>query len=312
MSGLYLAKERGYFADEGLQVTIESIPSSTHAIPLAAAGKLDVIFSSSSVSLVNAIAKGSRLRIVAGREITAPSCSENCTLYGLRKVFPDGLRDVRALRGKRVAADTSSSIASFGIDAILTKAGMTTKDIDLISMRKSELVVAFLSEKIDAIFLSDFSIRFSDLQDQIVTGIRLADVLPNHQISFITYGSRLLDDEPEAGIQFLSAYLRGAREYLGGATPAFHGELAVSNGMDPVKARNACRNSMVPDGRIDIPSLERFIQWAVKKELCPHSIRAEGLIDRRFLEGLPKDRTSPGATGLETTELNFRKEEPFR
>jgi hypothetical protein len=98
------------------------------------------------------------------------------------------------------------------------------------------------------------------------------------------FGARLLDSDPDAGVKFLAAYLRGAEEFLAGKTPKFHDELAISNGMDPAEARKACRDSFVPDGRIDLPSIDRFVQWARVKELCPIPIQAAQLVDMRFLE----------------------------
>ena len=296
MSSLYLAKELGYFAEQGMSIEIENIPSAIRTIPPAAGGKLDVVFSSSNTSLVNAIAKGARLRIVAGREITAPDCSDNCVLFGRQEVFPNGLDDVRLLRGKRVAADMSTSNGNFGVDTILASAGMTVEDLGILRMRKSELVVSLLSKTIDAIFISDFGLRFVDMKDQIVKGIRLADILPNYQYSFIIFGARLLDGDPDTGIRFLSAYLRGVREYRKGKTPAFLVELARSNGMDPVVARKKCRNGSVADGRIDLPSLDRFVQWAVAKKLCPIPIRAKQLVDTRFLDGLALNNNSDAST----------------
>ena len=286
MSSLYLAKELGYFDALGLQVEIENVASSVQAIPLAAGGKIDVVFSASSPSLVNAIARGARLRIVAGRDIAAPNCSNHSTLYGRRDVFPDGLQDVRLLKGKRVAAELTASLGSFSVDMILAKAGMTTEELNIVKMRKPEMVVSLLSNKVDAIFISDFAARLED--ERFVRGLRLADVLPNHQIAFIIFGARLLDENLEVGVKFLGACLHGAREYFQGKTPKFSDDLAVSNGMDPIAARETCRDNFVLDGRIDLPSLDRFTQWAVAKKLCPVSVQSSQLVDMRFLNGQPR------------------------
>jgi NitT/TauT family transport system substrate-binding protein len=284
MSGLYLAQELGYFTEAGLQIEIERIATTVQAMPLAATGKLDVVFCGASAALVNAIARGSRLRIVAGREIAAPSCSDFSVLYGRRAVFPGGLEDLGLLKGKRIGADQTAAIGQFGLDMVLASAGMTADELGVLKLGRSELLTAFLSGKLDAIIASDCTRRFTQLRDQIVRGISLADVLPNVQVSFVVFGARLLDGDPDAGVKFLAAYLRGAKEFLAGKTPKFHDELAISNGMDPVEARKACRDSFVPDGRIDLPSIDRFVQWARVKELCPIPIQAAQLVDMRFLE----------------------------
>lgn len=292
MSGLYLAQELGYFANLGLEIEIERIATTVQAVPLAASGKLDVVFCASSASLVNAIAKGSRLRIVAGREIASPNCADLSVLYGRRDVFPEGLGNLELLRGKRIGSDHTATIGHFGLDMVLSSAGMTAEELGVLKLGRAELLTAFLSGNLDAIIASDCARRFAKVRDQIVTGISLADVLPNYQISFIIFGSRLLDIDPDAGMKFLSAYLRGAREFLAGTTPRFHDELAVSNGMDPEEARKACRDTFVPDGRIDLPSIDRFVRWALAKGFCPITISAEQLVDMRFLEQQQKNGVS--------------------
>ncbi|MBP1625120.1 MAG: tauA [Acidobacteria bacterium] len=284
MSGLYLAQELGYFTDLGLKIEIERIATTVQAVPLAAAGKLDVVFCASSASLANAIAKGSRLRIVAGREIASPGCADLSVLYGRCEVFPEGLGNLGLLRGKRIGADHTATIGHFGLDMVLASAGMTAEELGVLKIGRSELLVAFLSGKLDAIIASDCGRRFAKIRDQIVTGIGLADVLPDYQISFVVFGARLLDNDPDTGVKFLSAYLRGAREYLAGKTPKFHDELAISNGMDPEEARKACRNTFVSNGQIDLPSIDHFVQWARAKGFCTDVISAEQLVDMRFLE----------------------------
>jgi NitT/TauT family transport system substrate-binding protein len=286
MSSLYLAEELGYFEEMGLQIKTERITSSAQAIPLAAGGKLDVLFTGSSAALVNAIAKGSHLRIVAGREIASPTCSDFSTVFGRREVFPDGLRDIRLLKGKRIALDLMIGWNHFGMDMMLASAGMTAEELDIINMSRSELILAIMAGKVDAIIITDSAARFSNMTDRIVRGISLANALPYHQVSYIVFGPRLLDGNPDTGVRFLSAYLRGAREFLAGKTPKFLNELALSNRMDPDAARKACRNSFVHDGRIDLPSLDRFIQWAREHGYCPIPVRAAQLTDMRFLEKL--------------------------
>jgi hypothetical protein len=130
------------------------------------------------------------------------------------------------------------------------------------------------------------------MTDQFVRGVSLADVLPNYMVSFISFGARLLDDDPDLGTRFLSAYLRGVREFVGGKTPKFHDDLAISNGIDPAAARKACRNSLLLDGRIDLDSLDRFIKWGAAKGFCPIPIQAAQLVDMRFLESLKRERQS--------------------
>jgi hypothetical protein len=193
-------------------------------------------------------------------------------------------------------------MTDFGTDMILKEAGTSVEKLGILNMSRSELIIAFVAGKLDAIFISDLGRRFDAMSDRIVRGLSLADVLPNHILSFISFGARLLDGDPDVGTGFLTAYLRGARDFVGGKTPRFHDELAVSNGMDPAEARKVCRNNLVADGRIDLPSLDLFIEWAAAKGLCPLPIKAEQLVAMQFLEGQIKF----GATAKMNRTLQLR------
>jgi len=283
ISSLHLANDGGHFAKEGLSVEIEHLSGEAQAIALVAGGGIDVAFVSIRSALVNAVARGAELRIVAGREYTNPACSDLGTVYGRRSVFPDGLDDLTVLRGKRVASYLDAGVALFSVDTMLGSVGLTAEELSLRNMARSESVPALLKGTIDAVLVSDFRRTYPQVADQIVRGPSLSDVLPDFQFAFIVYGPYLLSEEREAGARFLRAYFSGARDFLAGETPRFLEELAANSGIDPEAARMGCRNSFYSDGRISVNSLERFIGWARKRGFCPKEIDAAAMIDSWFL-----------------------------
>src|SRR4029077_13228112 len=76
-SGTFLAKQKGYFAKQGLDVELLSFRSSSDAYPLLASGRLDAMSGGMSASLINAIAKGTAIRAVEdeGQVATNPPCN---------------------------------------------------------------------------------------------------------------------------------------------------------------------------------------------------------------------------------------------
>ncbi|MGD0200621.1 MAG: ABC transporter substrate-binding protein [Bryobacteraceae bacterium] len=294
MSGFYLARELGYFSDAGLDVQVQQLPGAQQAIPLLAGGKLDVSFAALSPAFINAAGRGARARIVAGREIISPAYSDNA-LYGRRAAFPRGLKVLKELAGKRIAIPGRAMIAEFWLDAILERAELSQSDVQIVMLGHSESVAALLAGKIDAMLGGSFADRsFDALSPDILLGIRLADVLPNSQFSHVIFGERLLDGALEVGARFLAAYLRGSREFMRGRTPRFLDEYARANGLDPKRAREAHRNTVTADGSIDMQSLQRYRDWAVRKGYCPEAVRVSQLVDTRFLDEayrrfLPRD-----------------------
>jgi NitT/TauT family transport system substrate-binding protein len=282
MSGLYLADELGYFREAGLEIEFKQLANGSQAIPLTAGGEIDVAFSGLNPSLINAVARGARARLVAGRGIASPTCGTLGTLYSSRRLFPDGHLDLPRLKGKRIGGVRQGSVSEFSLDLTLRTAGLTIRDVRLVPMQEPDAIAALLSGKLDGMVLSNFEKEPEEISKEVVKGMGLGAVAPNHQHSFATFGPSFLDGDLESGIRFLTAYLRGAREFLNGKTPRYFEDMVRANGMDPERARAACRHTFVSDGAIDRSSVERYVSWAVNMGYCPQPLPAEALIDTRF------------------------------
>lgn len=284
MSTFYLAHELGYFADAGLDVEIEPFTRSYQVMPLLAAGKIDVAFGSPSAALINAIARGARLRIVAARELASNSCGDTGRLFGRRPVFPNGLNDASLLKGKSVAVGPQATIREFTMDVLLRQAGLRSADVRSEPYEAGESMAALLSGRVDVMVSGvQFDHAITASSAQVVRGIGLAQVYPNFQYSHVIYGRNLIDGSPEIGSGFLKAYFRGSESFLSGKTPQFLEEYARSNSMNFKQLREACRNTVMPHGRIDAESLPRFVNWAVEKGYCDASVKRLELTDARFL-----------------------------
>ena len=283
MSPLYLAEEAGYFRDAGLQVAIRQMAQTSQIIPLLAGGEMEAAFVTLQSTLLNAVGKGARIKVVAGRNRAMPGCGSVSTLYGSRKLFPEGRLDMRKLAGRRIGGARPTSNQEFSLDTVLSTVGMSTADIQMMPMPEPDAFAALISGRIEAVMASYFDQDFAALSDQVVRGIGMADVAPGHQHNFIYYGPTLLDGDHNVGVAFLAAYLRAAREFVDGRTPRWFDDFARISRMDLERARAACRNGLTPDGAIDLPSIQRFVNWAVRKKYCTKPVEPAQLIDTSFL-----------------------------
>jgi ABC-type nitrate/sulfonate/bicarbonate transport system substrate-binding protein len=286
-SSLHLANELGYFRDAGLDLDILQNGNSLNSLALLAGGKADVVFGAGGIALLNAILKGLPIRIVAGREIASPVCGTVGTIYGLRRIFPRGLSDASQLKGKRVATGPAVGLAQFALDAHLAHAGLSTSDVNLVSIEFKQSVAALLGGGIDAVVgVDELDRDLTTLSSEIVHSAGLAQIYPNFQYSYILFGQSLREGSLEDGTRFLSAYLRGAREFARGKTPRFMAEFAATHRLDLKRAVTACRETFSADGAIDRSSLRLFTDWAAKKRFIPRPVTPEELVDGRFLERL--------------------------
>jgi NitT/TauT family transport system substrate-binding protein len=286
MASLYLADESGYFGGEGMRIEIRELDRSQIALPLLAGGQADAAFFGISAPLINAVVRGARVRIVAGRHVYSPECIEGRRLYGSRQAFPNGFTDLQQMRGKKASLGRSSSgLSAFIWAQCLVAAGLTDKDVSLLNTNDKEASATLLATgKIDVLLpAQELDIGLTSLRDRIVPGPPVSAFLPNFVYAYIIFGKRFLDAPPAEGARFLKAYFRGSRDFLAGKTPKFVDRIVEKDGLDAKTVHEMCRNGLLVDGQIQLGDLQRFIDWSAGQQLAPTGVTAEQLVDRRFL-----------------------------
>lgn len=287
-SPFYLSYEAGYFKDAGLDVQLMNELPSLQSIPLLAAGRQDVGFVGLSAGLLNAVARGARVRLVAAREIASPSCGLTGMIYVRSGEFPNGIQDMRRLRHHRVSVTSMTGLGMFGLDKLLERAGMSRSDVEIRVLNVNQRVAALRAGSVDAIVVTSVDMMPMLQVWKIAPGPRLAEVLPGFPCAFIAFGTRLLDGDVRTGTLFLRAYFRGVSEFRGGKTPAFLDDFARSNGMDPKQVRAGCREAYNPYGTIHLNDVQAFIDWAAGHGDIPQRMSAQSVIDTRFLDALQR------------------------
>ena len=195
------------------------------------------------------------------------------------------LKNAAPLKGKRVAAGGGTGWGEFVLDQHLAAAGLSGQDVQLVKLTTSQAVAALLGGGLDAFLATDDLDRDPRmLIPDIVHTPDLSHLLPNFQYSYIYFGESLLTVEIERGARFLSAYLRGAREFAEGRTPRYMVEFAKSNNLDVEATVKACRSTYAVDGAINLDSLRRVAGWAYQKKYITRQIDVAEMIDSRFLE----------------------------
>jgi NitT/TauT family transport system substrate-binding protein len=124
--GLYVAQDEGYFAQQGLHVTIERIPSSQAIVADQLSGRVD-ISAGSYVPYISAQAQGAKFRILAEastlrsdtRALVVPANSDIMTISDLV--------------GKKIGVNGTNSIGTLLISALLAEHGLSPEKVDLVT-----------------------------------------------------------------------------------------------------------------------------------------------------------------------------------
>ncbi|MEV5880640.1 ABC transporter substrate-binding protein [Streptomyces sp. NPDC052101] len=117
-AALYLARDRGLFAKEGLDVRIQPVQQSIQALPALLKGQVNVIASANYVTYLQAYEKGTLdLRILAEGVRIAPH------MMDVLVPKDSALRKPADLAGRKVAVAVLNNIQSLTLNAILDAQG---------------------------------------------------------------------------------------------------------------------------------------------------------------------------------------------
>ena len=130
MASLWMAKEIGGFAKEGLDVEVISM-SSSNAIPALIANELDAV-QVSAAPVITASLRGLDVVFVAGLL--------NTMIWDFY-VRPE-IKSIEQLKGKIVGTDRPATPVRYGTMVALKKLGLTPKDVQLFPLGSSPQIVA--------------------------------------------------------------------------------------------------------------------------------------------------------------------------
>jgi NitT/TauT family transport system substrate-binding protein len=212
---LFIAKEEGYFAKQGIDVEFEKFQSSAMALPSLANGDIAVYGGSVSPGFFNAIIKGSHVRIVADKGRIAPGSCNSTAFMVRRDLFEDGtIRNISDLRGRKIMAGSSEQYSTV---RALALGSLTTNEVNIVNMDYPSGVIALNNRAVDAGVLTEPYITQAMNSGSAVILLPAENHIPDYPFP-LYFGPMFLDKDPELGRRFIVAYLQGVKQYNAGKT----------------------------------------------------------------------------------------------
>jgi len=146
----YYAKDLNYFADAGLDVTIQSISNGATITAAVIGGTLDIGWSN-IVSLAAAYKRGLPVAIIAAGGIHTPGSL--ATQLMVRKDSP--LRTASDLSGKVIGCTGLANIGQFAPELWIDKNGGNSGSVKFIEVPLPELPAALEASRVDAAWLAE-------------------------------------------------------------------------------------------------------------------------------------------------------------
>lgn len=209
---IYLAVERGYFAEQGLAPSVERFDTAAQMVAPLGAGQLDAGAGSPAASLFNAIGRGLPLRIVADNARVAPGRS-HLALVARPDLLSGGvLRDYADLRGRVVAVNARGAGAEVQLARALALGGLSLADVDLREVPFPDMTAALANRSLDLAITIEPFLALGQARGVFEVFRYAGDYYPDQQIAVLLYAPHFAE-QPDVARRFMVAYLKGLREF---------------------------------------------------------------------------------------------------
>lgn len=210
---IYIAYEKGYFEEQGLEVELTSFASSSYMMPLLATGDLDVGDGQTGTELINAIHQDLDIKIVG------PTNQEKegyiSSKFLVRKDLYDSgtITEPADLKGAVIATNVERGVVEYMTAELLKEGGLTIDDIQFVLLPFSDINVAIANQAIDGgLFPEPLASMAVDSGDAVILK-KFSEIFPGATLSTYFFGERLLQPENrEIGVRFFMALMKAIRE----------------------------------------------------------------------------------------------------
>lgn len=219
--GFYVAKEKGYFEEQGLDVELTSFKSGAEMIAPLSTGQLDAGAGEPGTALFNAASQDLDIKVVCG--FSSQAAGHGGVPILVRKDLADSGEVTKPgdLKGRKIGVNVPRGMAEYSVAKYLAKDGLTIDDVELVPIAFPEMPAAFANKAIDAGMMTYPSVAkaINDGSAEIlVSGDEIAGEIQN---GIMYFGQRFLDPaNKEVAVRFLMAYLKAIRELQGDAWKA--------------------------------------------------------------------------------------------
>lgn len=209
---VFVALEKGYYAEQGLDVVIEPLPGGADLIALTANNQLQIAAAGAGPAFWNAVSLGLPIKVIA------PGHMENvpvATPLMISKAMCESgeISSVADLAGKRVSVNARGA-TEYWLAAALATGGLTMDDVTVESIPFADAVLALESGAIDAAMIGE-PLATKAIQDGIAVPLTESFEINNVLPTVIIANTDFAAENPELVTGFVVAYLKASRDISG-------------------------------------------------------------------------------------------------
>ncbi len=286
---LFIAMDKGFFADEGIDIEPQWFDAAHPIAVSTASSKVDVGATGITASLYNMAANGQKLGIVADKGREQQGYSSSALLVSTEN-YNNGIKTLQDIKGKRIGITQKGSTFHYMLGRILEAKGMSLNDVEIVPLNKLSAVMAALeSKQIDGCILNEPNITKVQKAGYGKLVVQVGDIIP-YQTSAIFYSPEFMNKK-DAAVRFMRAYNKACNYYYEAAVEkkdAKKLEEVVNITAKYVKAPAEDIKAGLPyidkDGKLLVSDIDTQIKWYTANKMISGKLEAKDVANTSFLE----------------------------
>lgn len=270
------AREKGYFASEGILVTVQPKSSGKAALEAVLQGQAN-LGTVADIPIMFAAMNNRPVSVIA-------TIFRTETDHGIVGRKDRGVAMPASLKGKRIGVTLNTS-GHFALDALLNRQRLSPNDVTVHNYKPEELPVALAQGEVDAVatwepFLDASLTKLGsngvifygqDVYTILYNVAGMRDYVVSHPetikkvLRALTHGARFCSEEPDAARELVAAAIKSDATKLKALWPSYRFNVALDQGL--------------------ILALEDEAQWAIKNKLTSRT-DMPNYLNYIYLDGL--------------------------
>lgn len=214
-AGIYLAQERGYFKEQGLDVEITDFNTSSASMTaLLSSGELDVGAGNLVSAHFNAINMGQKFKLVADKGHLEKGKEYIALLVRADHIASGRYKSPKDLKGFKMGLTSLDGVSQQIVaERILTQNGLQPTDVEFVKMSYAEMNNALKAKLIDATIQLEPFLTRAVIEGFAQNVMPATDVHPHQQSAALLYSQNFIEKDRALAVKFMTAYLKGIRDY---------------------------------------------------------------------------------------------------
>lgn len=290
-AGSFIAFERGYFAENGLDVEFEFFQSAQAMAVAVASGDVDYAITAVSGGLINLADKGA-IKIIGG------ALNEEAGIDGQHYLISDaayqtGIKTLKDLDGKKFAVTQAGSSFHYMGSKMAAAEGISLSFTPL--QKVGAIIGAMKSGQVDAWSIVPHIAKPLAKAGAWHMVAKVSDYLPDYQVTTVFTSAKNADNERVMTENFLAAFSKGVDDYAAAMIDktADEDEMIdlihkyVYTDRERAKAAPSIVNGTMrvnKNAALNMTSIKDQLAWFQSEDLIDASISIEQLVDTSYVD----------------------------